>query len=85
MADEKAKEKAKIDEQTTIPTAVNEIEPSANNPESAALEQAADLVKLREHLEAKKKEAKERATLAAISNNFSAVGKYAQQQGWLKK
>jgi molecular chaperone GrpE len=54
-----ADEKVKIDEQTTIPTAMNEIEPSANNPESAALEQAADLAKLREHLEAKKKEAKE--------------------------
>jgi molecular chaperone GrpE len=54
-----ADEKVKIDEQTTIPTAMNEIEPSANNPESAALEQAADLAKLREHLEAKKKEANE--------------------------
>jgi len=53
-----ADEKVKIDEQTTIPTAVNEIEPSPNNPESAALEQA-DLAKLREHLEAKKKEANE--------------------------
>ena len=54
-----ADKKVKIDEQTTIPTAANEIEPSANNPESAQLEQAADLAKLREHLEAKKKEANE--------------------------
>ena len=54
-----ADEKVKIDEQTTIPTSVNEIEPSANNPETAALEQAADLAKLRAHLEAKKKEANE--------------------------
>jgi len=52
-------EKVKSDEQTTIPTAVNEIEPSANNPEYAQLEQAANLAKLREHLEAKKKEANE--------------------------
>jgi molecular chaperone GrpE len=54
-----ADEKVKIDEQTTIPTAVNEIDPSATNSEFAALQHPADLVKLHEHLETKKKEASE--------------------------
>ena len=53
MADEK------IDEQTMTPPPGSENEPSANNPESATLDQAAELAKLREQLESKMKEAKE--------------------------
>lgn len=49
----------KINEQTMTPPPGSENEPSANNPESATLDQAAELAKLREQLESKMKEAKE--------------------------
>jgi molecular chaperone GrpE len=53
-----ADEKAKIPEHTmTISTAANDNELPATSPESAVLDQAVELAKLREQLEATKKEA----------------------------
>ena len=53
-----ADEKAKILEQTT-PTAANENELPASGPESVLSDQAVELAKVREQLEATKKEARE--------------------------
>jgi molecular chaperone GrpE len=52
-------EKAKANEQAMTPPPGSENQPSTNNPESAALDQATEVAKLREHLEAKMKEASE--------------------------
>ena len=54
-----ADEKAKINEETMTPPPGSENEPTAKNPESAMLDQAAELAKLREQLESKMKEANE--------------------------
>lgn len=56
MADEKAKTP---EQTTTTPTAANENELPGSSPESAVSDQAVELAKLREQLEATKKEARE--------------------------